>query len=238
MQAKDYDSGNLFTVLRRYTRSGDQIDIIRAVFENSLYIFIVDYFKQVREFENGLVTADEALRIIEAADGISETERVYWTQEFILMRLIMLDYINSWKEYVTYFESRLAVKKDSVYPWPFQPADMVPEIYIMFIDEAGAHVHFLWLADARYRIIKRKFEKFIHGKNVEHLKRHQRDRLPPGAVGQGGEALVPVPRVFEAAPEVHCRCEVRENLPARPNAAGEDSGWVSRAAAPGISDPR
>ena len=49
--------------------------------------------------------------------------------------------------------------------------------YLLYHDIEGLHVHGLYLCENRRAVIERKLIRQEFGKNVEHLKRHQKEHL-------------------------------------------------------------
>jgi hypothetical protein len=81
-----------------------------------------------------------------------------------------------WSDYVYLFEKVL-----KQYPYwavsGMEKNDPVFNSYVLKRDERFQYVHFLYYKDRRYKIIRRKMQREHEGKSVEHLKRHQRDRI-------------------------------------------------------------
>jgi hypothetical protein len=86
------------------------------------------------------------------------------------------DRLNRWHDYICLFEKTLR-EKHYIDTFLAYSDDPVFSSYIRRSDWKYKYVHFLYKYDRRYRIICRKQKLLLSGKGVEHLKRHQQDRL-------------------------------------------------------------
>ncbi|WP_206458656.1 hypothetical protein [Anaerovorax sp. IOR16] len=106
----------------------------------------------------------------------SDEEKKLWSIKLSRFLLFLYDRQNLWSEYILHFDELLK-RKDLFFEYYEPPSFFVPDVYIIEQKNAAVKLHFLYAADERYQIIKRKIEKKNTWKNVEHLKCHQQYSL-------------------------------------------------------------
>lgn len=157
--------------------SKNPITLIKAIYTTQLSNYINQYFISTRDYENGLDFTGWALNIIkEYSDQftVEEFEKVHI--ELIYNKLNFLDYLNRWAEYLEYYNYILNSTKYSL-TYSRTRSDDEFNKFVLNEDVKYKYVHFLFLVNHRHSIIIRKFDKWIKGNKVEHLKRHQQDKL-------------------------------------------------------------
>ncbi|MDK2801584.1 MAG: hypothetical protein PWQ70_3203 [Clostridiales bacterium] len=155
----------------------DPLIALKELLSYPLCNFVHEFFTYTRNYESGLDFADYCYSILEInKDKLTDKEFEQFDKLLITLRLSMLDYLNRWGEYISYYENILSTKN---YLLTYDKSRNDPDFnkYVVYEDERYKYVHFLYAVSHRYEIIKRKFNKWLNGKNVEHLKRHQQDRL-------------------------------------------------------------
>lgn len=173
---RKFNRGNwmLQDYLKRYK---DTYISVKALLSYPLCNFVNEFFTYTRNYESGLDFTDYCYRILEMnRDKLNDKEFECLDKILIRLRLSMLDYLNRWGEYISYYENILSTKN---YLLTYDKGRNDPDFnrYVVYEDKDYKYVHFLYVGSYRYEIIKRKFSKWLNGKNVEHLKRHQQDRL-------------------------------------------------------------
>ncbi len=155
----------------------DPFTSIKAILSYPLWNYVPQFFTYTRNYESGLDFVDYCYSILEnSKDKLTDKEFEQFDKLLITLRLSMLDYLNRWGEYISYYENILSTKN---YLLTYDKNRNNPDFnkYDVYEDERYKYVHFLYAVSHRYEIIKRKFNKWLNGKNVEHLKRHQQNKL-------------------------------------------------------------
>lgn len=157
----------------------DIVDTIRDAYKLHIFYVIMNGYRRTRNYEYGLVLAEILLATLEdKRNEITNTEYRRWRPDFISFKLDMLDRLNYWSEYIEYFKK--VRKTTDFFGLYCQNPDTAPDrfgSYLLGYDGKYQHVHFLYLHHRRYEIIKRKHNKMLQGKDVEHLRCNQQDRL-------------------------------------------------------------
>ncbi len=165
------------TVYSKIIGYSDNLKALRALFSYPLNEWVSRYFLWTRNMEAQLGFVDYCRQIVDYyRNDLSNEEYEQFDQELILYELTAYDYLNRWQEYIDLFEMTRA-GKDYTSTYMLYRNDPVFNSYVLHRDEHYQYVHFLYLSDSRYRTICRKLQREIAGKSVEHLKRHQRERL-------------------------------------------------------------
>ena len=175
------------TYLREYK---DPFTACKLLLNYPLINFVSQYFSRMRNYEEGLDFVDYSYRIFELNKyKLSDKEFEDFDRKLINYRLSMLDGLNLWQEYISLYEDTLATKK---YYYTYCKSRNDPEFnkFVAYEDKNYKYVHFLYLSNRRYQIIKRKFDKWLKGKTVEHLKRHQQNRLTDNELQQRYEEII------------------------------------------------
>ncbi len=145
--------------------------------------FVSQFFARTREYETGLDFVDICRDLLEKhTDDIPVIEAQRIEKDITFLELSFYDALNLWQKYLNFFEYIFLEKRTPSYiatyfPDPKQNAQERFGRYLLGHDNEGLKVHKLYLCEDRRAIIKRKLIKQEFGKNVEHLKRHQKDQL-------------------------------------------------------------
>ncbi len=145
--------------------------------------FASQFFHYTREYESGLVFVDICRDLLnDYVADIPTEEAQQIERDITFMELSFYDYLNQWQQYLDYFEYIFLEKRSAPYiatyfPNPNQNAQERFGRYLLGHDNKGHRVHELYLQENRRVVIKRKLIKQEFGKNVEHLKRHQKEQL-------------------------------------------------------------
>ena len=145
--------------------------------------FTSEFFHNTREYESGLVFVDICRDLLNdyAADiPTDEAQQIECAITF--MELSFYDYLNQWQQYLDFFEHIFLEKRSAPFiaTYCLNPNQNAQERfgrYLLGHDNKRYKVHKLYLQEDRRAVIKRKLIKQEFGKNVEHLKRHQKDQL-------------------------------------------------------------
>ncbi len=145
--------------------------------------FVSELFLRTREYELGLDFLDICRNLLEeyiVDIPIEEAQNIEHHINF--MELNFYDYLNQWQQYLDFFEYIFLEKRSKPYilTYCFNPNQNAQERfgrYLLSYKSNGLLVHQLYLHEDRRAIIKRKLTKQEFGKNVEHLKRHQKEQL-------------------------------------------------------------
>lgn len=164
-------------VVEHLKKYKDPFVSVKAILCSSLWNYVGEFFICTRNYESGLDFIDYCYDILDLnREKLTDKEFEHFDRTLIGFKLAMLDYLNRWSEYISYYEELLKTK-DYVSTYVKSRNDSEFNKFVMYEDNNYKYVHFLYLGNHRYEIIKRKFAKWLDGKNVEHLKRHQQDRL-------------------------------------------------------------
>lgn len=136
-----------------------------------------EIFVQTRNYESALDFIRYASHMITTyKNSLSEKEFQDFDRNLISFHLCMLDCTNKWEEYIQLFEKMLYERR---YVLTYSKTRDDPEFnkFVLYQDRNCKYVHFLYLSNYRYELIKRKYQKLLAGKNVEHLKKHPQSKL-------------------------------------------------------------
>lgn len=144
---------------------------------------LICYFYNTREFEVGLTFVDICRDLLNkyTAD-IPFIEAQHIEYDITFMKLNLYDYLNQWQQYLDFFEYIFLEKRSKLYiatyySDPNQDAKERFGRYLFSCNYNELQVHKLFLHEDRRAIIERKLIRQKLGKNVEHLKRHQKEQL-------------------------------------------------------------
>ena len=115
---------------------------------------IIDFFLYTRNYQEGLDFFDKCYSVMEQTPDKDHNTEAFVHDTIILMRLTLYDKMNLWDRYIKEYDSFV----------PMQAAT---------IKDAD-----------RYRIIENKRIKLLQGKNIEHMKCHQRYELTDDEIKQ------------------------------------------------------
>lgn len=162
----------------------DPVKIIRAIFTTQINNYVVQYFQCTRNFDQGLDLIEWASNILDTyRNQFSNKEYEVIKRKLIYGKLHYLDYLNRWPEYIEYYEFIL-LDKDYLLTYVKSRDDFEFNKFVVKEDTNFKYVHFLYLSNHRYKIIKKKFHKWIKGNNTEYLNRHQKDKLTDEEINQ------------------------------------------------------
>lgn len=165
-------------------------ELMRLLFSYPYCNLIPQYFERTRDFENGLrfVECCSAL-LLSSGGAIPEREAAGIRGQLCALEFSMLDHLNRWEEYLSRFEE-LLVREELLCTYAPSCAPDRFGRYLLGRDAGGALlVHQLYLQEPRRRLVERKLARRAAGKQVEHLKRHQRERLAPDELSDRYEEL-------------------------------------------------
>lgn len=159
------------------------LEIMRTLMSYPYVNFIAQAFHRIREYDLGLDFVDicrDLLCKYVSDIPVEEAQRI--ESDITFMELSFYDFLNQWQQYLDFFEYVFLKKRTASYittycPDPKQNAQERFGRYLLDQDNKTLKVHKLYLLDNRRAIIKRKLVKQEFGKNVEHLKRHQKEQL-------------------------------------------------------------
>ena len=155
----------------------DPFTTVKMILSYPLWDYVSEFFTYIRNYEDGLDFVDYCYNVLEInRDKLTDKEFEHFDRTLIGLKLSMLDYLNRWGEYISYYENLLS-ENNYLLTYAKSRNDAEFNKYVVYEDNSYKYVHFLYVGSYRYKIIKRKFTKWLQGKNVEHLKRHQQDRL-------------------------------------------------------------
>lgn len=175
------DKLSIFTQINRKKLS--PLQAMRLLMSYPYINFVSQFFSRTREYELGLDFVDICRDLLDkyAADiPLTEAQRI--EKDITFLELSFYDALNLWQKYLDFFEYIFLEKRTPSYivtyaPNPSQNARERFGRYLLGHDNKGLQVHELYLCEHRRAIIKRKLIKQEFGKNVEHLKRHQKEQL-------------------------------------------------------------
>lgn len=165
-------------------------ELMRLLFSYPYCNLIPQYFERTRDFENGLRFVECCSALLLSSGGtIPEREAVRIRGQLCTLELSMLDHLNRWEEYLSRFEELLVCEELLCTYAPRCAPDRFGR-YLLGRDASGALlVHQLYLQEPRRRLIERKLDRLAAGKQVEHLKCHQQERLTPDELSDRYEQL-------------------------------------------------
>nr|WP_300838933.1 hypothetical protein [uncultured Acetatifactor sp.] len=175
------DELSIFTQIDRKKLS--PLQAMRLLMSYPYINFVSQFFSRTREYETGLAFVDTCRHLLDkyAADiPVIEAQRI--EKDITFMELSFYDALNLWQRYLDFFEHIFLEKRTQPYiaayfPNPKENAEERFGRYLLGRDSKGLQVHKLYLHEHRRAIIKRKLVRQEFGKNVEHLKRHQKEQL-------------------------------------------------------------
>lgn len=150
------------------------------------YVNLVpNVFSRMREYELGLDFVDRCRELLTLfADEIPKNEAVFIERDVTFLELAFLDGLNRWRDYLELFERYFLEKRTDSYIQTYSTGKGHQEDYnrfgrylIGYNANGFALVHSFYGIEHRRRIIEKKQIRLEEGKSVEHLKRHQKDRL-------------------------------------------------------------
>jgi len=163
-------------------------EIIRLLFSHPYVNFVPQLFDRTREFELGLEFIERCRVVLSLYYAeIPKDEAAFIECNLTLLELSFLDRLNRWAEYLDLFEKYFREKRTKAYILRYKTdKGLQSDVarfgrYLLHYDYYGcyaiASVHTFYLSERRRAIIERKQARFEQGKNVDYLKRHQKDRL-------------------------------------------------------------
>lgn len=175
------DELSIFTQIDR--KKSTPLQAMRLLMSYPFVNFVSQFFSRTREYELGLDFVDICRDLLDkhAADiPLIEAQRI--EKDITFLELSFYDDLNLWQKYLDFFEYIFLKKRTPSYiatyaPNPSQNAQERFGRYLLYHDNEGLKVHELYLFERRRALIKRKLIKQEFGKNVEHLKRHQKEQL-------------------------------------------------------------
>lgn len=177
MRVRDCDKVNQMDNLSQIIGYTDKLSMLRALLSYPIINWVSQFFSRTRSAETKLYFVEYCRDIIKQnRDKISEDEYAEYDQALIHYELSAYDRLNLWDEYIILFEKTLEEKSYTM-KYSASRDDPVFNSYVLRQDRNCKYVHFLYTSDRRYNIIRRKQKRMEDGKTVEHLKRHQQDRL-------------------------------------------------------------
>lgn len=158
------------------------VEAMKILFSYPYINLINQFFHRTREYELGLYFVQRCRELINNYSlEITKEESEYIEFHITFIELSLYDYLNYWKKYLEYFEEIFHKKRTSKYITEFKPnttdTDKFGRYLLGYNEKGYALVHHLYFCENRRRIIERKLKRYRSGKNVEYLKRHQKDKL-------------------------------------------------------------
>ena len=195
------DSLEEVELLALMNANAGQFEIVIKVLDTSLWLLFDQVFIRTRSYELGLdfvaICTDQ---VEKHKDEIEPWKYEDYQQRLIRLELKMLDYLNRIEEYLSY--SDWVIENVQIFHQGDPQYKTSPRYLLGYAQESGnliverlvaageRKVHFLCTESHRYDIISRKLEKRNAGKNIEHLKRHQQDRLTEEEIARRYELLI------------------------------------------------
>ncbi len=154
-------------------------DALIILLKYPMWNTVNSFFNRLRKFEEGLSFAEYSLDLVESnKEKLGKREFETYCTQLIFLKLNMMDCLNLWREYIEEYDRLLSDKNYYfTYQYSLERNDPVFNKFIVKQDNRYKYVHFLYLQNYVYEKIKRKLDKWLKWKNVEHLKKHQRDEL-------------------------------------------------------------
>lgn len=181
---------NDYSISHYLSHHKDPFPVMKALLSYPLWNWTSQYFLYTREYEKGLDFIEHAYSIIYAnGHRVSPSEYEKWDSKLIIKKLVLLDYMNSWDEYIEYFDEVFDTKKYSI-TYSNTVKENIQDKYIISEDEQYLYVHFLWSMNERYTIFCRKSNRQKAGKKTDHLRRHHKYMLPEDEVKRRFEAII------------------------------------------------
>ena len=108
---------------------------------------IIDYFLYTRSYQDGLDFLNQCYSIMEQTPDKEPNKEAFIHDTIITVRLVLYDKMNLWDQYIKEYDAFIPMQASTI-----KDAD-------------------------RYHTIHKKLELMSHGKNIEHMKCHQRYQL-------------------------------------------------------------
>lgn len=198
------------------------LQTLRLLFSYHYCNLVSQFYFRTREYEAGLLFVDRCRELLEQySSEIPEGETQRIEHDVTFLELSLYDALNLWQEYLDLFEQIFREKRTKAYIAEYQVdthLGQMPEErfgrYLMSFPPANSlsprtlselspvmqnsktrvFVHKLYLCEHRRAIIERKLHRQQEGKSVEHLKRHQKERL---SSAEQEERFAEMGRLFE-----------------------------------------
>lgn len=181
------DEYNLFSYLIKLK---DPLPNLRVLLSYPLCNWVNEFFLTTRNYYSGLKFTDYANEIIcNNTDRITPGEYERMDKKLTTYKLVMLDFLNDWDEYINLFDNTLANKKYYVL-YPKHAQKHIKDKYILLDDGYFISAHFLCFMDKRYSIINRKLSRQKVGKSTEHLRRHHQYMLSDEEIEKRYKAII------------------------------------------------
>lgn len=159
---------------------------MRTLFTYPYCNFIPQYFGRTREYDLGLLFVDQCRNLLtEYNDEIPPQEAKLIEHDVTFLELSLYDDLNRWQEYLNLFEQIFREKRTKEYISTYNPSmsngqsdkERFGRYLIGHTPQGFALVHNLYSCERRRAVIERKLHRQQEGKNVEHLKRHSKEKL-------------------------------------------------------------
>jgi len=177
------------------------VQALRLLFSYPYCNLISQFHFKTREYETGLLFVDRCRDLLEwhsAEIPKEECQRI--ERDVTFLELALYDALNLWQEYLDFFERIFREKRTKAYIGTYNLPNATPEqlkerfgrylmvhngnlfvptqeLQVYLHKNKEIWVHELYLCERQRVIIARKLKRQQEGKSVEHLKRHQKDRL-------------------------------------------------------------
>lgn len=170
MNSLENSNLNLYQYIKKYD---NPFNVIKAILSYPINNWVNEYFLYTRDFEGGIFFVEYCYSVINYNYNHTPANKYEkWDIYLIMLKLNMLDHLNHWEKYIEYFDLVLTTRPYRVRIYA-QNSKYINMRYIISEHGDFLYVHFLWVADRRYEIIKRKISRERAGKRIEHLKRQQ-----------------------------------------------------------------
>lgn len=198
------------------------LQILRMLFSYPYCNLISQFYLRTREYEAGLLFVDRSRDLLDQyGPEIPQEEFQQIERDISFLELSLYDALNLWQEYLDLFEQIFREKRNKAYLLEYvvdafggqspeerfgrylmsASENIVPSSSAFALsteaEEQGQQivfVHQCYLHDHRRAIIARKLRRQQEGKNVEHLKRHQKEKL---SVKEQDERFAEMATLFE-----------------------------------------
>ena len=144
---------------------------------------LMSSFHYTREFEAGLTFVNTCRDLLnKPTTNIPFEEAQYIERDLTFMELSFYDYLNQWQQYLNFFEYIFFEKRSKPYiATYYRDPNQNPEErfgrYLFSYNCNKLQVHELYLCERQRAATERKLAKQKLGKNIEYLKRHQKEQL-------------------------------------------------------------
>lgn len=181
------------------------VQILRILFSYPYCNLISQFYLRTREYETGLLFVDRSRDLLEQySSEIPQEEFQQIERDVSFLELSLYDALNLWQDYLDLFEQIFQEKRTKAYFSEYvvdscgkqSPQERFGRYLMSALAEAltstGAlaktdmigrnkprtvWVHRCYCLESRRLVIERKLHRQQEGKNVEHLKRHQKSQL-------------------------------------------------------------